>query len=333
MLKLPPFAILRPRNRDELKSAMTGSEDEFKILAGGTDLINNLKKRLYFTTSLISLKRVEELNYIIYDQNSDQLKIGALAHLTELTESPAIMNSAPAIAAAVKTIAAPPIRNRATIGGNLCLDTRCYYYNQSKSWRQLAPTCYKCGGGVCNAAPGAKKCQAVFSADLPPLLIALEAEITITGSAGSRTILLADFYTGSGGRPNILQKDEYLSEITLNQARKRTSLYRKFRLRKALDFPLAGVALSFDKNSSGKFINPKVVINAVASGPLSVPEAAEKLNGKEFSDQAAIQTAAAAAMAAARPIANVGSKPFYRKKMIGLLLKKMAAELVAGQEA
>ena len=129
-----------------------------------------------------------------------------------------------------------------------------------------------------------------------------------------------------------MQADEYITEITLNDCKNKIALYRKFRLRKALDFPLAGVALTFDDNNDGKFINPKIVLNAVASGPLTLAKAALKLDGKAFNDADTIQLAAAAAMAAATPIANVGSKPFYRKKMIGLLLKKMAAEL-AGQEA
>ncbi len=333
MLKLPPFNILRPRNRDELNAGIAGCKDEFKFLGGGTDLINNMKKRLYPAASLISLKRVEDLSFITYDQERDQLKIGATTTLTDLAAAPEISNSIPAIAATVATIAAPPIRNRATIGGNLCLDTRCYYYNQSQSWRQLAPICYKCGGDICNAAPGAKTCRAVFSADLPPLLIALGAEITIASGGDTRTIPLADFYTGSGVKPNVLQANEYITAITLNGCKNKKALYRKFRLRKALDFPLAGVALTFDDNPNGKFKNLKIVLNAVASGPLTLAEAALKLDGKAFNDADAIQLAVEAAMAAAAPIANVGSKPFYRKKMIGLLLKKMAAELAAEQEA
>lgn len=333
MLKLPPFNILRPRSRDELTAGIAECKDEFKFLGGGTDLINSLKKRLYPNITLISLKRVEDLGSITYDQDLDQLKIGATTTLSDLAAAPEALNSIPALAVAVATIAAAPIRNRATVGGNLCLDTRCYYYNQSHSWRKLAPICYKCGGKVCNAAPGGKACRAVFSADLPPLLIALGAKVTIASDNSLRTIPLADFYTGRGVKPTILQANEYVSAITLDGCRNRKALYRKFRLRKALDFPLAGVALSFDDNPGKRFTDLKIVLNAVASGPLSLPEAALELEGKTFSDANAIQAAAKAAMAAAEPIANVGSKPFYRKKMIGLLLKKMAATLAAEQEA
>ncbi len=333
MLKLPPFNILRPRNREEINAGIAGCKDEFKFLSGGTDLINSMKKRLYPITKLISLKRVENLDLITYERELDQLTIGATVTLTDLAAAPEVLSSIPAIAAAVATIAAPPIRNRATVGGNLCLDTRCYYYNQSQSWRKMAPVCYKCGGEVCNATPGAKACRAVFSADLPPLLIALDAKITIVSGNTSRAIPLADFYSGSGVKPNILQTNEYVTAITFNGCKNKKALYRKFRLRKALDFPLAGVALSSDDNSNGVFRNPKIVLNAVASGPLILTEAALKLAGKAFNDANAIQLATESAMAAATPIANAGSKPFYRKKMISLLLKKMAAELAAEQEA
>ena len=333
MLKLPPLTILRPRNRDELISGIADQQSGFKLLGGGTDLINGMKKRLYPTATIISLKNVEELKGITYDRSKDRLTIAAMTTLSELAAAPEIAEIQPAIAAAAKTIAAPPIRNQATVGGNLCLDTRCYYFNQSQSWRKLAKPCFKCGGEVCLAAPGAKECRAVFSADLPSLLIALNAHITIAGGNGEKTIPLVDFYTGNGAKPNTLHENEYVSSITIDNLSAKKSLYRKFRLRKALDFPLAGVALGFENNSEGRFNNPQIILNAVASGPLAVPEAATILAGKSFDDEAALQSAVEAVSAAAKPIANVGSKPFYRKKMVGLLLKKMAAELATGQEA
>ena len=333
MLKLPPLTILRPQNRDELISEIADQQSEFKLLGGGTDLINGMKKRLYPISSLISLKRVGELKGISYDRSKDRLTLGAMTTLSELIASPEINQAQPAIADAAKTIAAPPIRNQATVGGNLCLDTRCYFFNQSKSWRKLAPSCFKCGGQVCNAIRGAKECRAVFSADLPPLLIALKAQITIDSGTGEKTIPLIDFYTGKGAKPNILHDTKYVSRISIDNLSAKKSLYRKFRLRKALDFPLAGVALAFDDNLKGQFTNPQIILNAVASGPLAVPQAAAILAGKSFNDEVAVQNAAAALSAAAKPVANVGSKPFYRKKMVGLLLKKMVAELSIGQEA
>jgi 4-hydroxybenzoyl-CoA reductase subunit beta len=333
MLKLPPITVLQPRNRDELFDAIKNHENGFKLFGGGTDLINGMKKRLYPVSSLISLKKIASLRGLSYNQSQDQLHIGAMTTLSELAASPATLKAQTAIADTANMIAAPPIRNQATVGGNLCLDTRCYYYNQSESWRKLTAPCFKCGGKVCNAAPGSKACRAVFSADLPPLLIALDTKITINGNAGEKTILLKDFYTGKGATPTVLKDDEYISEITISNLKARKSIYKKFRLRKALDFPLAGVALSFDDNPDGKFINPKIILNAVASGPLEVPEAAALLAGKTFTDEQAIAAAAEMASKAAKPIANIGSKPFYRKKMVGLLLKKTALALAGKEEA
>ncbi|MEA3333404.1 MAG: FAD binding domain-containing protein [Pseudomonadota bacterium] len=333
MLKLPSLTILHPRNRGELTSGISDQQSEFKLLGGGTDLIIGMKKRLYSASALIGLKKIEELKGITYDRSKDSLTVGAMTTLSEFVASLAIAGIQPAIVDAVKMIAAPPIRNQATVGGNLCLDTRCYYFNQSQSWRKLAEPCFKCGGQVCLAAPGAKECRAVFSADLPPLLITLNAQVTIVSGNDEKNIPLADFYAGDGAKPNILHENEYVSQISIDNLSTKKSLYKKFRLRKALDFPLAGVALGFESNPEGKFNNPQIILNAVASAPLAVPEAVAILTGKSFDDEEAVQNAAAALSAAAKPIANVGSKPYYRKKMVALLLKKMAAELATGQEA
>ena len=333
MLKLAPINVLQPGTRADLAAAITSPPNEFKILAGGTDLINGLKKRLHSAATLISLKKVAGLKYITYNQNQDQLAIGAMTTLSQLATNHEVAEYQPGIIDTARLIAAPPIRNQATVGGNICLDTRCFYYNQSQSWRKLAPPCFKCGGKTCNAAPGAKMCRAVFSADLPPLLLALNAEITISTGTNERTLPLKDFYTGKGATPSVIQKNEYVVGTTISNLKSKTAIYRKFRLRKALDFPLAGLALAFDRNSTGKFINPQIFINAVAPAPLDVPEAAARLSGKSFSDEKALATAAAALSKAAQPIANIGSKPFYRKKMVGLILKKMAQELAVAKEA
>lgn len=333
MLKLAPLNILHPDNQTDLVSSLTNREKDFKILAGGTDLINGIKKRLYPATTLISLKKIPNLKKIKYDSDQDKLVIGPMTTLSEIASSPEILKVQPAIASTTRLVAAPPIRNQGTIGGNLCLDTRCYYYNQSESWRKLAAPCFKCGGKVCNASPGAKECRAAFSADLPPLLISLDTRITLHGNAGEKTIPLKDFYTGKGATPTVLKEDEYISEITISNLKTRKSIYKKFRLRKALDFPLAGVALSFDNNLEGKFINPIIILNAIASGPLEVAEAANLLAGKTFTDEKAVTAAADILSKTAKPIANIGSKPFYRKKMAGLLLKKIVLALAGNEEA
>lgn len=333
MLKLPPVNILHPQNPDELLSAIGRQQDRGKLIGGGTDLVNGMKKRLYPESVLISLKKIPEFRELSYQQKSDRLTVGAMVTLAELADFSAAGKIQPAISETIRLVAAPPIRNQATIGGNLCLDTRCYFFNQSQSWRKLSPPCFKSGGAVCNAIKGSRECRAVFSADLPPLLIALGAEITIVGREVERTIPLAEFYTNNGAAPNILKKDEYLSRMTINNLSGKKALYRKFRLRKALDFPLAGIALAFTNRQDDKFSDPIVILNAVASGPTTVTAAAKMLAGRSFADTEALAAAAEAAQAAAKPIANAGSQPFYRRKMIGLLLKKIAAELTAGQEA
>ena len=192
MLKLPSFELLRPENRAELCSLMKVWGGRFKLLAGGTDLINGMKKRLYPVEALISLTKMSELSGIVYDNEKDKLTIGALTTLTDLETSTTLPELQSSLVETARLIAAPPIRNRATVGGNLSLDARCYYFNQSDAWRSLASPCYKSAGQVCNAAPGGKRCRAVFSADLPPLLIALGAQVVIAGESGERVSPLAE---------------------------------------------------------------------------------------------------------------------------------------------
>jgi 4-hydroxybenzoyl-CoA reductase subunit beta len=332
MMKLPSFELLQPVNRQELQAWLKLHRGRVKLCAGGTDLLVGMKRRLYPVSYLLSLQKLSELAGIVYDEKADRLEIGALTTLAELEESPLLARLQPGIAAAVKQIAAPPLRNRATLGGNLCLDTRCYYFNQSAAWRKLAGPCFKSRGDKCLAVPGGKTCRSVFSADLPILLIALEAIVVVAGPAGERSLPLAGLYTGDGAAPFRLEEGEVLVRVVLEGLRGKFSCYKKFRLRRALDFPLVGVALAGERNLEKRFVNPHVVLGAVASGPQVVSEAAQVLAGRAFDDVEAVRKAAAALSAAARPVANVASKPFYRKKMAGLLLEKIASELATAPE-
>ena len=332
MLKLPSFELLQPVNREELLAWLELHRGDLKLCAGGTDLLVGMRRELYPVSLLISLQKLSGLADSSYLEESDELFLGALTTLAELEESALLARLQPGLTAAIKEVAAPPIRNRATLGGNLCLDTRCYYFNQSAAWRKLAGPCFKSGGDRCHAAPGSKVCRSVFSADLPILLIALGARVVLDGPGGERELPLEEFYTGDGVRPVELEDGEFLVAVQLSGLRGKISRYRKFRLRRALDFPLAGVALACDRSSEKRFINPRVVLGAVASGPLVVSEAAQALEGCAFDDAAAVDRAAEALTAAARPVANTASKPFYRKKMAGLLLKKIAADLAAASD-
>ena len=326
MLNLPKIGYCRPENVEELAACVGEHQGNFSLLAGGTALVNDLKRGLADAGVLISLGVLPELKGIEYDRDRDRLLIGSMTTLAEMSASSVLRDLLPGLVRAVFQTAAPPIRNRATLGGNLCLDTRCYYYNQSLAWRKLRQPCFKCGGEVCLAVPGARKCQSVFSADLPPLLLALEARLQI-GIEEIREMPLAELYTGDGAAPHNLPEGDCITKIIIDEVSQKWGEYRKFRLRKSIDFPLAGVALGGRKSEDRSFKQPEVVQGALASGPLAVAEAAAALSGKSYSDRDALEQAAAAVVAAAKPVANIGSRPGYRKKVAGVLLQKIWLDL------
>ena len=326
MLSLPKVDYCRPENEEELLVCMEAHQDNFALLAGGTALVNDLKRGLSSARVLISLGALQELQGIEYDREQDRLFIGSMTTLAQMAASPVLQDLLPGLIQAVKMVAAPPIRNRATLGGNLCLDNRCYYYNQSAAWRKLRQPCYKCGGKVCLAVPGAKQCQSVFSADLPPLLLALGSKLLL-GPGETREISLAKLYTGNGVSPHCLPAGEYIRGIVIEDASRKWGCYRKFRLRKSLDFPLAGVAMAGEITADKSFKQLKIVLGALASGPLLVDVAAEILSGESYDDHDFVKQASTVLVAAAKPVTNIGSRPGHRKKMAGILLQKMVTDL------
>jgi len=326
MLNLPKIDYCRPENEEELLACMEAHQDNFVLLAGGTALVNDLKRGLSGARVLISLGALQDLKGVEYDREQDSLLIGSMTTLAEMAASPVLRDLLPGMVQAVRMVAAPPIRNRATLGGNLCLNTRCYYYNQSLAWRKLREPCYKCGGKVCLAVPGAKQCQSVFSADLPPLFLALGAKLLI-GPGETRGMSLTELYTGNGVVPHKLLPGEYIKSIVIEDVSRKWGYYRKFRLRKSLDFPLAGIALAGEITEDKSFKQLKIVLGALASGPLFAEEAANILSGRAYDDDDAVELASAAVVAAAKPVANIGSRPGHRKKMAGILLQKMVAGL------
>jgi 4-hydroxybenzoyl-CoA reductase subunit beta len=259
------------------------------------------------------------LDLIQYENNTDELKIGALTTLRSIIDSQLIKKLQPSIVASAKTVAAPPIRNKATIGGNICLDTRCLYYNQSAMWRKSRELCFKAGGKVCNAVKGAKRCFAVFSADLPPLLIALDAEVEVFSSDNIKIIKLKDFYTGKGKKPNILEPNEIVTKVIIRDFSKKKGFYEKFRIRNAIDYPLAGVAVGFYKDNPNKI---NIVLNAVESKPVLMENIdLQKQNIEEIKEMI---------IKKAKPVANMTSTPEYRKEVCARLFEKIIDSLDLG---
>jgi 4-hydroxybenzoyl-CoA reductase subunit beta len=329
MLRLPKMDHCAPRSLAEACSLLEQHGSEARVLAGGTDLLAACKLRNLQPALLVSLRGIEELRGIEF-REGEGLRIGAMTRLNRLRYEPSILKHYPALAQAAASVGATQLQFMGTLGGNLCLDTRCFYYNQSKTWRKSRAVCLKMGGEVCHVVPKGGRCYAVFSADTVPVLIALDANVRLVSSAEEREVSLGELYTGDGKKPIALTPGELVREIRIPPAAGRqSSVYLKYRQRDSIDFPLVGVAVRMDSNDDGICTECKVVLNAVGSAPLEVPEARELLKGKQPTVEL-IDEVAKRAEKRAHPVDNTaGSTPSYRRKMAGILTRRALEEVVA----
>jgi len=238
---LPEWELLAPSSVDEVRAARAHHPGS-RFLGGGTDLVVNLRRGIGDPpATLIDLNRVADLKGI--EVAGEWIRIGAGVTIRELAQDPRVRASFPGLAAAAGSIAGPTHRNMGTVGGNLCLDTRCIYYNQSEWWRAANRYCLKYGGDICHVAPKSRICYATFSGDLAPALAVLDdAQIEIAGAQGARTLPLDSLYTGDGERYLALEPDELVVAVRARRPPALRTGYDKVRVRQSIDYPLAGVA-------------------------------------------------------------------------------------------
>lgn len=326
---LPELDVRTPASLSEALQMMA----EFpgaRPLAGGTDLLVLLKQRLLPVGPLIDLGRLAELETL--GTVGEYLVIGAGVTLREVSENTLVRNFFPALSEAAAAAASPNLRNMGTIGGNLCLFPRCLYYNQSRFWRSTLGNCLKAGGECCFAVPGSLRCYACFSADCPPPLIALGAKVTVArwcdGQVDSRLIPLEDLYRDDGVHPLILTSDELVTAIHLPIREGLRSAYGKYRRRASIDFPLAGVAVSFVLEEN-RFKDIRVALGAMASAPVMAREAMAILEGREYG-KAILEEAAEQVSRGTHPVRNLLGSPDHRRRMTKILFRRMVAKLVTG---
>lgn len=265
MLPLRPFTVKQPCSMLELKALLKSADSGTKILAGGTDLIPNLKHGLYDIKHLISLRKIDSLYDMSIDK--DRLQMGALIPLTQLDRDLRLRAVIPALSKAASQIASPQIRNMGTIGGNICLDTRCLYFNQSQFWRKALGYCLKKDGSVCHVVKNGKRCVAAASNDLATVLLTHDAHITIVSPDGQFSIKLNDFYLANGEKNHPLADDQVVTAISMDLSPARLSGFFKLRHRAAIDFSLLSTAVSFRLDSSNRLIDGLVAINALVAKP------------------------------------------------------------------
>ncbi|MGQ9637240.1 MAG: FAD binding domain-containing protein [Thermodesulfobacteriota bacterium] len=320
MMNLPQFEFIQSRSVEDTCSLLHKYGDKAALLAGGTAFIVALRYRLKKPEIVIGLKGLTGLNYI--SQNEKGVAIGSMTTLESLEQSPLMTKLYPSLLSAIQQIAVPPIRNQATLGGNLCLDNRCIFYNQSEFWRRTQKPCFKQGGEVCYAVEKGKRCQAVYSGDLAPLLMALEAEVKIISAEGEKIIPLCEFFTGRGEKPNVLRSNELLSEIRIPSVGAGIGFaYEKLRVREGMEFPMAGVAVKIKRKGDGTIEKAKVVLGAVGTAPIEVPKASKILEGKKPAEEL-FQKISRLAMDSARPVGNLAIDLEYRRKMVSVLTKR-----------
>jgi 4-hydroxybenzoyl-CoA reductase subunit beta len=323
-LSLPEFKLLRPRALDEavgfLAKYAKESSARLRIVAGGTDLIPSMRQKLFEPEYVLDLRHIAELQGI-REQKGIGVEIGALTSLTAIEHSGFLRRHYSVLTEAAATVASPVLRNMGTIGGNICLDTRCLWYNQSLTWRKGCGFCIKKDGDLCHVAPGGTKCWAAFSGDTPAALLCLNAEVEIVSPRGARRIPLRDFYTGLGDNYRKLEPDELLTRVFLPEsAADYRGVYRKLRVRGSIDYPLAGVAVVM-KRSNGHVADARVAITAVNPAPLLVKGASEALNGKLWSEDLADVVGVLAAKTA-KPLTTSALTPEYRREMIRVFTKR-----------
>jgi 4-hydroxybenzoyl-CoA reductase subunit beta len=327
-MRLPEFELIQRRSLQEACSILQEHDGKAALLAGGTALIVGLRYRLIKPAVVIGLKGLKALDYV-HRNGSSGLTIGSMVTLETLEKSPLVLNEYAPLAQAAQLVAVPPIRHGATIGGNLCLDTRCIYYNQSEFWRSGLKACFKRGGDICHAVEKGRRCQAGYQGDLGPILIALGAEVKIVSAKGEKIIPLAQFFTGRGEKPNVLKSDEILVEVRIPPSGPGAAgAYEKLRVREGMDFPMAGVAVMVKRNRSGTIEQAKVVLGAVGSSPTEVPKAVGLLEGQKPTDDL-LQSVSREVVDRAQPVGNLAMNASYRRKMVGVLVKRALRRALA----
>ncbi len=304
---LPPFQLHEPQTLEEA-ARIRAQFPESDFLAGGTDLLPNYKWMLNTKPHVISLHGIQELRTLTPS------KIGASVTLTRLATDPTIIKELPVLSHTAGLIASPLIRNSGTVGGNLLLDNRCFFYNQAHMWRESINFCLKASGDACHVVPQKDLCYATFSADLPGPLIALGAEFELVGTKGRRRVKAADFYKNDGIDRHNKRPDELLAFVHLPAGAKHLrASYEKLRQRESWDFPELGMAcaIRLDGPTLKEF---HLVANALEMAPKVLDELGSPYLGAAFTDET-IQKIAHAVEENVRPVKNTNLSPSYRKRM------------------
>jgi 4-hydroxybenzoyl-CoA reductase subunit beta len=313
---LPAFQYHQPQTIAEAITIANSCNGDFDFVSGGTDLLPNYKDRPNPRGNVISLSGIKELYEI------SPTKIGAMARLVDVENSKILRERLPVIPRTAAQIATPLIRESGTVGGNIMLDTRCFYFNQTLFWRDSKDYCLKADGNTCLVVPQEKICYAAYSGDLAPVFMALGAAFVLEGPDGKREVASAKFFTHDGITRNVKLPEEILTHVLIpGKAQTWRANYMKLRVRDSMDFPVMGAAAAIDLNERTiEYL--RIALTGVATTPLLFDEITDGLAGDQLTDDL-IEQVSEDIMNRVTPYRNVAYSPQYRKAMIGVYLKRI----------
>ena len=337
MLRLPDFTYLRPKNAREAAGILAGEGPRAMLVAGGTDLWPKMKRRQMEPRVVIGLRHLSELRGIS-GSPAQGLTLGPNLTLRELERNPVLLEHYPAVAEAAHSISSPPLKTMGTLGGNLCVDTRCFYYDQTYEWRQSIHFCLKKDGDTCWVAPGSSRCWAVSSTDLAPVVLALNARIHLLSRDGERTVYASQMYNHDGIAYLTKRPNEIVTGVELPAINGDITAFKKLRRRDAIDFPILNAAAWVRPAKDGKTIEAaRIAVGGVTSAPFLSEPAAAALIGRELTPDA-IHAAAQAARLESRPLDNTDLDFSWRRSMVevvyafeesGVLHRATAVSMIA----
>ena len=322
MLTLPAFQFHQPSTLDEAVALLAAHPGKVKVIAGGTDLVPNMKHRLFTPEHVVGLQGIKGLKVIFED--GEAMVFGPMATLADIARNPQVQEHFPSLAKGAEHVAGPQLREMGTLGGNICLDTRCVYYNQTHFWRKALGYCLKKDGTVCHVVKGGQKCVAAASNDTAPVLITLGATLRLRGPKGERIVPMSEFYVADGIFNTVLAHDEILTEVRVPLPKGKWHFgYEKLRIRAAIDYPALTVAVAAKLGPERKLEELRVCISALGARPHPVKRL-EAFVGRTL-DAATIKELGNAAQKQCHPLTNINVDTGWRRELIPVLVRKAFA--------
>ena len=318
-MRLPRFQYIEPKSIEEASSILI-NEPTARVLAGGTDLLVNMKHRVEVPLIIVNIKRIAGLNFVRQDNGA--LRIGALTPLKMIYKAPVIVEKQPALVLAASSVGSYHHQTMGTIGGNICQQNRCKYFNESQWWRSSRQLCFKAGGEICHVVNKKQSCYSSYCGDMAPVLLAMKAKIVLENKKDSREIPLKSFFSGNGKTPLNLKSGEILTQIIIPaKAHEGFATYIKFANRESIDFPIVGTAFwaSLERKEY------RISFTAVDRKPIRAQKIENLLNGKELNEEI-VEEAAGLVSKEAAPVKNSIYSPSYKRRMMGLLLRSAMNE-------